>query len=204
MKDKAYVRKQILDRRKNTPQVFFTAYDRAIEHYYDPILSVAQQALSYRTALYIGGYLAQPHEPSISGLLHRFLEITPHVYCPITTDQPELSWARYSRSTVMGRWNIPIPPPPYIPPSRAFDVIFIPALAINPHGYRLGHGAGYYDRSLSSCSHAHTILIGVCSEEEKLMAEHTLRWSADPWDIPVHYILTESTGLSAVTHSSPL
>jgi 5-formyltetrahydrofolate cyclo-ligase len=34
-------------------------------------------------------------------------------------------------------------------PARFLDTLFVPAVALDPRGARLGHGAGYYDRALA-------------------------------------------------------
>lgn len=43
------------------------------------------------------------------------------------------------------------PPPSSREAARGdLDVIVVPALAVDPNGYRIGYGAGYYDRTLPS------------------------------------------------------
>ena len=72
----------------------------------------------------------------------------------------------------------------------ALDVIVVPGLAFDPRGYRLGYGAGYYDRSLPAWPRACTV--GVAFEHQVLMeipkAEH---------DVPVQWIVTEKRVLRA-------
>lgn len=61
----------------------------------------------------------------------------------------------------------------------AIDLVLVPALAIDPDGYRLGQGGGYYDRALPALrAWRH----GVVFNFEKM--EHDL--PRDPWDIPVN------------------
>lgn len=58
----------------------------------------------------------------------------------------------------------------------SIDVVLVPALAIDPEGYRLGQGGGYYDRALPSLrAHKH----GVVYAYERM--EHDLPREA--WDI---------------------
>jgi 5-formyltetrahydrofolate cyclo-ligase len=61
-------------------------------------------------------------------------------------------------------------------PARASDVkaVIVPMLAFDKKGNRLGYGAGYYDRFLSS--HPHLTRIGIafaCQEVEELPADAT-------------------------------
>jgi len=55
------------------------------------------------------------------------------------------------RDLVPGVWNIPEPDPARCRPVTIADVDFavVPALAVDLDGYRLGYGAGYFDRLLA-------------------------------------------------------
>jgi 5-formyltetrahydrofolate cyclo-ligase len=55
------------------------------------------------------------------------------------------------RDLVPGIWNIPEPDPERCPrvPIGAVDFALVPALAIGEDGYRIGYGAGYFDRLLA-------------------------------------------------------
>lgn len=59
--------------------------------------------------------------------------------------------------------------PPTGPTPERLDLIVVPGLAFTPAGYRLGRGAGFYDRFLSAVPST-TVKIGVCFEFQ-LMAE---------------------------------
>ena len=55
------------------------------------------------------------------------------------------------RDLVPGVWDIPEPDPSRCPEVALADVDFawVPALAVDPAGYRLGYGAGYFDKLLA-------------------------------------------------------
>lgn len=55
------------------------------------------------------------------------------------------------RDLVPGIWNIPEPDPSRCPRVEIADVDFalVPALVIGEDGYRIGYGAGYFDRLLA-------------------------------------------------------
>lgn len=58
------------------------------------------------------------------------------------------------------RWNIPEPQGGIEIPNLKLDVVFIPLLAFDKKGHRVGYGKGFYDKFLSSCK-ADVIKIGL-------------------------------------------
>ena len=42
--------------------------------------------------------------------------------------------------------------------SELLDLVFVPALAVDEHKYRLGYGGGFYDKFLPKCTNAKTIV----------------------------------------------
>ena len=62
------------------------------------------------------------------------------------------------------------------------DLIFVPLIAIDAHGSRLGRGRGHYDRALGHLKKTGAKLIGVGWPMQRL---NTLI-PCDPWDIPLH------------------
>lgn len=51
----------------------------------------------------------------------------------------------------VNRWGIPEPTEGQAVLPEAIDVVFVPLLAFDEKGYRVGYGGGYYDRFLSQC-----------------------------------------------------
>ena len=64
------------------------------------------------------------------------------------------------------------------------QLIFVPGIAFDLSGYRLGYGKGFYDRFLPSCPNA--VTAGIAFQAQ--LVEDTY---PQPWDIPVHHIFTE-------------
>jgi 5-formyltetrahydrofolate cyclo-ligase len=78
--------------------------------------------------------------------------------------------------------------------ARALDLIVLPLVAVGRDGMRLGMGGGFYDRTLSNLVHAvpavtgtGPLLLGLAYAFQCVEAV-----PAEPWDIPVHAVLTES------------
>src|SRR5258708_18207652 len=65
------------------------------------------------------------------------------------------------------------------------DAVLLPMNGSDAQGYRLGYGAGFFDRTLSSLA-KRPVTIGVSYELAKLDTIHP-----QPWDIPMDYVVTE-------------
>ncbi|WHO40588.1 5-formyltetrahydrofolate cyclo-ligase [Sphingobium sp. AP49] len=70
------------------------------------------------------------------------------------------------------------------------DVIFAPLLGFDRAMNRLGQGGGYYDRAFARFPDA--LRIGLAWSAQELDAV-----PADPWDLPLDMVLTESTLIEA-------
>ena len=90
------------------------------------------------------------------------------------------------QNLIKGDYNIPEPPKKneeLLP-----EILFVPCLAFDDKGYRLGYGGGYYDKTFKyfkNINH-HFISVGFAYDEQKV--ENVIR---DNFDIRLHYILTE-------------
>lgn len=65
------------------------------------------------------------------------------------------------------------------------DMAFVPGIAFDRRGGRLGFGRGYYDRLLAGPGLAKTLLVGLAHKFQVLP-----ELPQDPWDRPVHVIFT--------------
>ena len=65
------------------------------------------------------------------------------------------------------------------------EAVLLPMNGWDSGGYRLGYGAGFFDRTLASFS-KRPIVIGVSYEQAKLETIHP-----QPWDIPMDFVVTE-------------
>jgi 5-formyltetrahydrofolate cyclo-ligase len=64
------------------------------------------------------------------------------------------------------------------------NLILVPGVAFDRLGYRIGYGAGYYDRFLKRCSQA--LSVGLAYKEQMVDDVFHLQW-----DVPVKRIVTE-------------
>ena len=82
------------------------------------------------------------------------------------------------------KYNIPEPLDGIEVPNEKLDVVFVPLLAFDNNGYRVGYGKGFYDKMLSNCR-KDCIKVGVSFFE----ASHTIGDTYDK-DIPLDYCVT--------------
>ncbi len=86
------------------------------------------------------------------------------------------------------KWNIPEPQNGIEVPNKTIDVVFVPLLAYDKLGNRIGYGKGYYDIFLKDCR-PDVIKIGLTFFDpisEKI--------SAEKHDIPLDWIVSPKQG----------
>lgn len=84
-------------------------------------------------------------------------------------------------------FNIPEPVDGIEVPSKKIEVIFIPLLAFDKKGHRVGYGKGFYDKFLSECQ-AETIKIGLSFFEAEELIE-----DIHEGDMQLDYCVTPKT-----------
>ena len=65
------------------------------------------------------------------------------------------------------------------------DAVLLPMNGWDAQGFRLGYGAGFFDRTLASLAKK-PLIIGISYELAKLDTIHP-----QPWDLPMDYVVTE-------------
>jgi 5-formyltetrahydrofolate cyclo-ligase len=88
-------------------------------------------------------------------LVEQFRKIYPHVKIIIPkVDDNNLKSFILKPETVIekNKWGIPEPVEAEEFPSDKIDFIFVPLLAFDLRGHRVGYGKGFYDRFLKTCS----------------------------------------------------
>jgi 5-formyltetrahydrofolate cyclo-ligase len=99
-----------------------------------------------------------------------------------------LLFRAWAPGDAMGRvqWGIaePLPTQPVLEP----DVVLVPLLAFDAHGYRLGYGGGFYDRSLAGLRAKKAIIaVGIAYDELRIDAVPHL-----DYDQRLDWVLTPS------------
>lgn len=137
---------------------------------------------SFINAQNIGLYMPLPQEVQIQALLQQ----PKNKYLPVVQSDMHLEFHLYDKHQplIPNKWNIEEPSPlqPHID-IHQLDIIFIPMLAFDVTGHRLGMGKGCYDRTLQNSS---IQKIGLAFDiQEYTSIPH------DSYDISLNMLITE-------------
>ena len=94
---------------------------------------------------------------------------------------------RADTTLAKNKYGIFEPEEPVSIPLSSFDMLFMPLLAYDRLGNRLGMGSGYYDRHLESLRDSNTPLrVGIAYSLQEMKAI-----DKNNWDIPLHCVVNE-------------
>lgn len=152
-------------------------------------LAIAEHAGPYiARSETVTSFLSMPTEPPTDALNARLLEAGRHVVVPRIIGS-DLQWVELSAQSefTVGAMDIR-EPKGHAVPLPSVEAMFMPALAIDTHGNRLGQGGGFYDRTLASVARhgeGGPLRIAIVFEDE-------LRdWIPTEWfDTPVDVVIT--------------
>lgn len=153
----------------------------------EQICKKIKQLPSYRYAKHIALYHAIDGEIDLSNIWGSAPLQGKSCYFPALNQHQTLVFLPATPATPFhkNRYNIPEPAVDF---SQAMDInnidiMFIPLVAFDRYGGRLGMGAGYYDRSLST--HKPKLRLGIAydfQQQTKILQQ--------PWDITLQGIIT--------------
>ena len=130
-------------------------------------------------------YMAFGNEPDTELFIDWAIESEIEVLLPVSNANGSLTWVRFDGNTETGIFGFAEPVGNPADFSTA-DLIFVPALAVDSQGQRLGKGKGYYDRALAELE-ATAPVIAVVFEDELIETVPT-----EDHDHPVDAVVTPS------------
>lgn len=147
----------------------------------------------FHAALRIGCYLPLPDEVGTWPLIERAWRRNKRVFVPVLEKNFRMTFVQLSSDTGIGANRFGILEPVDGPrlAAQKLDVVFMPVVAFDDQGNRIGMGGGYYDRALARGKHRPRHVrpkrIGLafaCQQVAGIRASY--------WDIPLFRVFTEN------------
>lgn len=136
----------------------------------------------------VAAYLSMGTEPGTGPLLNTLLARGTEIIVPVTSTHGALGWVRYTPDARLTRSALGVPEPDG--PTLGADalagagLVIVPALAVDHAGWRLGRGAGYFDRALAQAGGPICALL--YADELLPAVPH------EDHDVPVDLVVTEA------------
>lgn len=131
-------------------------------------------------------YYSINHEVETCSIIKELLKLGKIVSLPICTPEKNLLAGKIEDLAGLTMANFGLREPPrgaqLLEPAK-LDLIVVPGVAFDEKGYRLGHGAGYYDRFLASVPEIYKLGLAY---DFQVLAELPV----DRFDVPVDGLLT--------------
>lgn len=180
--NKKTLRKTLLKARKALSEEEWQTKSHAICQHLSQYLETSPTVSTGKTIL---SYFCFRQEPNLDSLF----QLNQYRWGVPRCVGKELRWHFWQPgdTLVKGAFGIrePLSDAPLCPPETV-DLIFVPAVACDLRGYRLGYGGGFYDRLFEQPQWRNIPKIGVIFDCG-LVSEVP----NDPWDVPLDGVCTE-------------
>lgn len=186
---KARLRQKMLEVRDSIPQALRSQKSQSIANQIFQIVESKKSSV-------IMTYVSFRSEVETHELIDRLISMGKTVLVPLVKrkqreqrEQRELKACQIlDRNLDLGKGHYgiqePIPERCQLFDESKIDLILVPGLAFDRLGYRIGYGAGYYDRFLKRCSQA--LSVGLAYKEQMVADAFHLQW-----DVPVKRVVTD-------------
>lgn len=178
---KEAIRREMRQRRRSLPLAEVQAASQAITHR-------ATDLSAYRDASVVLAYWSIGGEVETAALIERSLSDGKRIFLPRIADG-RIVFAEHRPGVPLRPGAYGIPEPGGMPLDLRADgrlVAFVPLVAWDSSGTRLGRGQGHYDRALAPFA-AMNCLVGLGYDFQQCPA-----LPRDAWDVPLDWVLTAS------------
>ncbi|HEX6832769.1 MAG TPA: 5-formyltetrahydrofolate cyclo-ligase [Rudaea sp.] len=143
----------------------------------------------------IAGYWAVGGELPLLAIFGGLLARAQRYHLPIVMTEGDLRFALWKPGGAVHPNRHGIPEPDHatadLVAGDALDVVLVPLLGFDRRGYRIGSGAGYYDRTFAflqsaKARPAQPVLVGI-----GYSAQEVASVDPQPWDVRMDFIATE-------------
>lgn len=133
----------------------------------------------------IAGYVAHRGEPDVLPFLLTAVHLGHDAALPHVTDGSDrIRFTRWQPGMALHDGIAGIPQPEAVQPAVCPAIVLAPLIGFDRAGRRIGQGGGFYDRWFAD--HPDALRIGIAWSVQEVVAV-----AVDPWDIPLHAIVTE-------------
>ncbi len=176
--DHTAIRRQMLDRRRAlTSEAVAQASALVVER--------VRLLPGYTDAALVASYVSRGGEIDPAELLR---EKSAEIALPVTRAEEPLRFVIPDGPLELGPFGIRQPTTGRVVQPTELEVVLVPLVAVDWSGNRLGHGAGYYDRTFAfRRDRDHPVLIGLAHRFQVVKSIEP-----SPWDVPVDLVVTET------------
>jgi 5-formyltetrahydrofolate cyclo-ligase len=185
--DRAQLRREMRARRRRLSVAEQTAATSAIAR-------VVARSRLLRPGRRVAVYFKQGSEADLAAVIALARRARCVLYLPVITQRrhSRMEFMRFDARTSLraNSFGILEPHGDERIPVRRLDLVLMPLVAVDERGWRLGSGAGFYDRRLQHLRAGRQWrrpkLIGIAYEFQRVP-----RLEAQPWDVPLDAVITE-------------
>ncbi len=173
------IRAELLNKRSSLSEdLVLNASNLVIEQ----VLNLAE----YQSSKVVGSYFGVRGEIDPSSLLN--VSQPQHAF-PVVESDGKLSFVIPDGPLKNGPYGIPEPVLGIKVDPEDLDMVLVPLVAADLSGNRIGHGAGFYDKTFSfRKSESDPYFVGLAHEFQIVPP-----LNPEPWDVPLDAIITEKT-----------
>jgi len=130
--------------------------------------------------------IKQKHEIDTVNIISILQGKDKNIVIPKIIDKTTLAHYLLTDNTLLkaNKWGIPEPVDGILVAAKKLDVVFLPLLAYDENGNRLGYGKGFYDRFLKECK-PDVVKIGLSLFDPETIIEDT-----NEDDVPLDFCIT--------------
>lgn len=183
--NKSFFRKQICQKRMNLPSAQLEVNSQnAFQH----ILGLRH----FQKAKKIGSYIAANGEITTSLLHEHCWKANKALFVPKILPGAQLQFCQYQKNDalIVNKFGIGESSNTNTIKATELDIVFVPLVAFDQYGHRIGMGMGYYDRCfefIRKKQSAAPILIGLAHSFQELPFIEAFEW-----DVQLNVIITDS------------